>query len=83
MCLGIPMKVVKIDRGLKLAEAEAGGVRREISIAMMGDEIAEGDWVMVHTGFALEKLDYKDAQELLALLDAVARGGDRWKDRSE
>lgn len=82
MCLGIPMKVVKIDKEQKLAQAEAGGVMREISVAMMGDDVKEGDWVMVHTGFALEKLDYKDAQELLSLLNAVAMEDPQWKNRS-
>jgi hydrogenase expression/formation protein HypC len=83
MCLGIPMKLVKIDREQKLAQAETGGVTREISVAMMGDDVKEGDWVMVHTGFALEKLDYKDAQELLTLLDAVAREDPQWKSKTE
>ena len=72
MCLGIPMRIVSIDKEKKLAEADALGVVRTISIAMM-EEIDEGDWVMVHTGFALEKLEYEEAQEILALLDEVGR----------
>ena len=72
MCLGIPMKIVSIDREKKLAEADALGVVRTISIAMM-EEIREGDWVMVHTGFALERLEYEEAQEILALLEEVGR----------
>ena len=72
MCLGIPMRIVSIDREKKLAQAYALGVERTISIAMM-EEIEDGDWVMVHTGFALEKLEYEEAQEILALLDEVGR----------
>ena len=78
MCLGIPMRIVSIDRGQKLAQADALGVTRTISVAMMEDAKV-GDWVMVHTGFALEKLEYKEAQEILALLEAVAREDPQWK----
>lgn len=76
------MKVVSIDREAQLAEAEMQGVTRTISVAMM-DDVKEGDWVMVHTGFALEKLDYKDAQEILALLEAVIREDPQWKNQEE
>lgn len=72
MCLGIPMKVVSIDKENQIAQADALGVVRTISIRMMED-VKEGDWVMVHTGFALEKLEYEEAQEILALLEAVGQ----------
>jgi hydrogenase expression/formation protein HypC len=74
MCLAIPMKIASIDRERNLAQADALGVARTISIAMMGDEVNEGDWVMVHTGFALEKLEYEEANEILTLLREVAKG---------
>jgi len=74
MCLAIPMRIVSIDRNRNLAQADALGVTRTISIAMMGDEVKEGDWVMVHTGFALEKLEYEQANEILTLLAEVAKG---------
>jgi len=80
MCLGIPMKVVSIDRDRQLAQADALGVARTISIAMMED-VKEGDWVMVHTGFALEKLEYEEAQEILTLLEAVAKEDPQWKNQ--
>jgi len=72
MCLGIPMKVVSIDREKNLAQADALGVVRTISLAMM-EGIKEGDWVMVHTGFAIERLEYEEAQEILTLLEAVGQ----------
>ncbi len=74
MCLAIPMKIVSIDRSRDLAQAEALGVTRTISVAMMGDDVKEGDWVMVHTGFALEKLECEEASEILSLLREVAEG---------
>lgn len=76
------MKVVSIDREAQLAEAEMQGVSRTISVAMM-DDVKEGDWVMVHTGFALEKLDYKDAQEILSLLETVIKEDPQWKNQEE
>ena len=75
MCLGIPMKITSVDRDRKLAKADSLGVTRTISIAMMEDA-KEGDWVMVHTGFALERLEYEEAQEILALLDEVGRASE-------
>ncbi len=65
MCLGIPMRVLKIE-GDK-AFAEVGGAEKEISIALVED-LKEGDYVIVHAGFAIEKLDEKEALETLDLI---------------
>jgi len=65
MCLGIPMRIVEKegDQGI----AEAGGVKREVSLHLVeGVEI--GDYVIVHAGFAIQKLDEKEAEETLNLL---------------
>jgi hydrogenase expression/formation protein HypC len=65
MCLGIPMKVInkKGDR----AEVRSGGTGREISIGLLKD-VNVGDYVIVHAGFAIERLDEKRAKETLELL---------------
>ena len=76
MCLGIPMQVVAID-GFN-AECEARGVRRTVSLFMIGEnEVAVGDHVMVHVGYALRKMTQEDARlswelfdEILAVADA-------------
>lgn len=65
MCLGIPMKI-KIIKG-DFAEVESGGLSRTINIQML-NQAQEGDYVIVHAGFAIQKLDPKKAKETLKLL---------------
>ncbi len=80
MCLAIPMRVVEID-GFN-ARCEAKGVEREVSLFMMQDEqVAPGDFVMVHVGYAIQTVSEQDAQsawelfdEMLAHLDAAEEG---------
>lgn len=71
MCLGIPARIVEIvDAEGGLAKAEISGVRREVSVALC-PEAGVGDWVLVHVGFALSKIDEHEAQETLALLEQM------------
>jgi hydrogenase expression/formation protein HypC len=76
MCLGIPGRVVEIvDREGALAKVDVSGVRREISVALVDEPAAPvevGDWVLVHVGFALARIDEEDARETLALLELGA-----------
>jgi hydrogenase expression/formation protein HypC len=72
MCLAIPAKVVELREG-DLAVIDLGGVRKEISLALVED-VAPGDFVIVHVGYALQKLDPQEAEKTLALfagLEAV------------
>jgi len=72
MCLGVPMKVVKIEDDM--ATCEIDGVQREASL-MMVDGVQLGDYVLIHAGFAIERLDVEDAEETLrALREALALG---------
>jgi hydrogenase expression/formation protein HypC len=65
MCLAIPARVEKInDDGTAIVDF--GGVRRTISLALV-DDVAVGDYVIVHVGFALQKLDADEAARTLAL----------------
>ncbi|ODR99404.1 hydrogenase assembly protein HupF [Methyloceanibacter methanicus] len=74
MCLGIPGRIVKIDDGAKrLATVDVGGVKRQVNIACIvsDDRPAEscvGDWVLVHVGFAMSRIDEKEAAETLKIL---------------
>lgn len=68
MCLGIPMKVLKIEG--ERAVAEIGGAEKEISIVLV-DNLKVGDYVIVHAGFAIEKLDEKEALETLELIREI------------
>ncbi len=69
MCLAVPMKVVEL-KGI-MGVAEVGGVRREVSFALV-DDIRVGDYAIVHSGFAIQKLDEKEAEETLRLLRELA-----------
>jgi len=72
MCLGIPMKIV--EKNGNDAVAEAGGVRRNIRLDLL-ENVDVGDYVLIHTGYAIERLDEEDALETLKLLDEVYRAG--------
>lgn len=65
MCLAVPARVVEIGAG-DHAIVDLGGVRKEISLALV-DDVHAGDWVIVHVGFALQKLDTAEAERTLAL----------------
>ncbi len=76
MCLGIPGQIVEIsDRSDLRAKVDVAGVRREVSVALIGidgpDCAQVGDWVLVHLGFALSKIDEAEAKETLGALAAL------------
>lgn len=66
MCLGVPGQILqRLERdGLPMAVVDFGGVRREVCLAYV-PQAREGDWVMVHVGFALHLLDPREAERLL------------------
>lgn len=74
MCLGIPGRVVEIsDPEKKLGLVEVGGVRRQVNLACIVSEAhpvesCVGDWVLVHVGFAMSRIDEKQAAETLEIL---------------
>jgi hydrogenase expression/formation protein HypC len=72
MCLGIPMKVVEIDSNN--AVTESGGIRKAVRLDLL-DDVKTGDYVLVHTGYAIEKLDPQEARETLELLKQVYEAG--------
>jgi hydrogenase expression/formation protein HypC len=76
MCLGIPGRIAEIpDREGGLATVDVSGVRRSVSIALVDEPAApveEGDWVLVHVGFALARIDEEQARETLELLQRGA-----------
>ncbi|MBI3699708.1 MAG: HypC/HybG/HupF family hydrogenase formation chaperone [Afipia sp.] len=74
MCLGIPGRIVKIDDVTKkLATVDVGGVKRQVNIAcIINDEHSVdscvGDWVLVHVGFAMSRIDEEEAAQTLKIL---------------
>lgn len=78
MCLGIPGKILSIheDHGTKMAEIDFGGVRREVCIEVI-PEAKQGDWTIVHAGFALNLLSEDEAQETLDILREMSELADQ------
>lgn len=72
MCLAVPMKVVEIADGSAICEID--GVRREGSL-MMVDDVAVGDYVLLHAGFAIEKIDPEEAQKTLDIFREALDAG--------
>ena len=66
MCLAVPARIIEIRDGL-LGLVELGGVVRDVSFALLPD-VAVGDYVLLHAGYALQKVDTADAEETLRLL---------------
>ena len=90
MCLGIPARIVRIDDAeRRLATVEVGGVRRQVNIICIVDDVhppesCVGEWVLLHVGFAMSRIDEAEAAETLRILtelgeaqaefDAMERG---------
>jgi hydrogenase expression/formation protein HypC len=78
MCLGIPGQIVEITSAeQKLAIVDVSGVKRQVNIACIVDddhpvETCLGDWVLVHVGFAMNRIDPTEAAETLTLLEELA-----------
>lgn len=71
MCLAIPGKIVEmVDEENRIAKVEIGGVRRGVNVGML-DDIRVGDYVLVHVGFAMSKVDEQQAEETLRLLQEL------------
>ena len=67
MCIGVPGQLVEIQNDeLRLALVEVGGDRRSVSLAMLADEEVEaGNWLLVHMGFALARIDEQEARRIV------------------
>lgn len=73
MCLAMPARVVEIREG-DLAVVDLAGVRKEVSLALV-DDVAVGDYVILHVGYALQKLDTDEAEKTLALFAEMVASG--------
>lgn len=65
MCLAIPMKIEEMRENV--ASASLGGTTRTVYLDLMSEEVALGDYVLVHAGFALHRIDPREAEETLKL----------------
>jgi hydrogenase expression/formation protein HypC len=75
MCLGIPGEVVELlaDRP-DLAKVDVSGVKRSINIGLLeGENLVPGDWVLIHVGFAMSKIDQDEAKAALDFLEGIGQ----------
>jgi len=75
MCLGIPGQIIEIiEDSPLLAKADVAGVKRNVNIGLVvGDGIAPGDWVLIHVGFAMSKIDEAEASSTMAFLEDLGQ----------
>jgi hydrogenase expression/formation protein HypC len=75
MCLGIPGQVLDIvDDANSIARVDVSGVKRNVNVALVRPEgIGPGDWVLIHVGFAMSKIDETEAQETLQALQRMGQ----------
>lgn len=73
MCLAIPSKVISIDKDKNTAMLDTMGVSREASLDLMQDEVAVGEFVLLHIGFVISKIDEQSAQESLKIYEEIVR----------
>lgn len=71
MCLSIPSKITAIDEH-NVATVDTMGVVRQVSLDLIGEPLAIGDYVLIHVGFAMGKMDAKEAEESLTLFREIA-----------
>ena len=70
MCLAIPSKVVELKEQ-NMALVDTLGVKREVSLDLLNDEVSIGDWVLLHIGYAISKIDEESARESLRLYEQI------------
>ncbi len=89
MCLGIPGQIIEVvDAQRRQALVDVAGVRRQIDIACVVDEqhpaaACVGDWVLVHVGFAMARIDAAEAERTLQLLTELGEAQDALRELSE
>jgi hydrogenase expression/formation protein HypC len=74
MCLGIPGEVIELLEQPDLARVDVSGVRRVINIGLLADDLpVPGEWVLIHVGFALSKIDEGEAAAAMEFLEGIGQ----------
>lgn len=80
MCLSIPSQIVKIDQETNMATVDTMGIKREVSLDLINEDVVIGDYVLIHIGYAMSKIDEADAMEslkvyaeIIAKMDEIER----------
>lgn len=72
MCLAIPGQIIQMTEGSDLATADVSGVKRKINVGLLeGEGLRKGDWVLIHVGFAMSKVDEAEAKASLEFLESL------------
>jgi len=74
VCLAIPGRIIEVvDESNRLAKVDVGGVRRNVNIGLFDgeDAVGPGDWVLIHVGFAISRIDEDEARATLDLLEGM------------
>lgn len=69
MCLAIPSEIMEIKEGM--ATVSISGVTRQVSLLLLPEEVSQGDYVLIHAGFAIQKVDKEAAEEALNLIEEI------------
>jgi len=84
MCLAIPGQIVEwVDEELNIAKAQVANVRRNVNVGLLAeteDSVKIGDWVLIHVGFAMSKIDEEEARSTREFLEQL---GDPYRDELE
>ena len=81
MCLAVPSRVISINE--MIATIDVHGARREISLMLLPDEVKEGEYVIVHAGFAIQKMDREAGEEALRLIQEIVESEEFQKEYME
>lgn len=76
MCIGIPAQVISINGNM--GEISVGGVMRQVGLELV-EGVQIGDYVIIHAGFAIQKINQAEAEETLRLLQELAEAGGGWE----
>ena len=72
MCLGIPGQIVElVDPEHHIAKVNVSGVRRNVNVGLLAPDVAIGDWVLIHVGFAMSKIDEEEARATREFLERL------------
>lgn len=77
MCLGIPGQIVEVLREPgDLALVDVSGTKRQVNVGLLdGEPVTPGDWILIHTGFALMKIDEQEARDAMSFLERLGQAG--------
>ncbi|HEX9895204.1 MAG TPA: HypC/HybG/HupF family hydrogenase formation chaperone [Gemmatimonadales bacterium] len=75
MCLGIPGRIsdMRTDEGLAMGVVDFGGIRRDVCLEYVADQVKPGDYVVVHVGFAISRVDEDEARKTFQALKAMSQ----------